>query len=200
MSVGRILVFIFAIALVCPHEVVRGKSIPFSSRFVSPDGSRSIDFVMIDKEWHFRITDLRNRQVDDSIVMPSLILYLGWASNSHAFVTVEHIAGGSYGRVVCLNENKWISSEVIPPGNSMMNFRVITLTMQQDRVHFRFAVDYEEGNGTPVYYTFCEIDVELGTARILNTTSSSISRAEWLASLKRQPSYSPAMTKGQKAN
>jgi hypothetical protein len=199
MSVGRILVWIawiFATALVCANEeVLSAKSIPFDARFVSPDDSHAVDFVMIDREWHFRITDVRTGQADDSIVMPSLVLYLRWAHNSRSFVTVEHIAGGSYGRVVRLQDNKWTSLEVTPPGDSMMSFRVIDLQIKGDRVHFRFSVDYEKGNGIPFYYTFYDVNVELGTGKVFNTKWSPISQAEWLASLKREPSYTPRMTK-----
>jgi hypothetical protein len=56
-------------------------------------------------------------------------------------------------------------------------------------------VDYEKGNGIPFYYTFYDVDVELAAGKVLNTTWSPISQAEWLASLKRQPSFVPATTK-----
>lgn len=194
MSLARILPGIFAIALMFANEEpLSAKSVPFNARFVSPDGSQTVDFVMIDREWHFRITDLKTGHVDDSIVMPSLILYLRWASNSRAFVTVEHIAGGSYGRIVYLKDEKWRNAEVVPPGDSMMSFSVISLRMQESRVHFRLSVDYEKGNGIPVYFTFYDVDVDLDSGRIVNTSWVPISQAEWLASLKREPSYIPGM-------
>jgi len=118
-----------------------------------------------------------------------------WASNSESFVTIEHAAEGSYGRVVYLKQGKWTSLEVVPPGESMMSFSVVELEMKQHRVHFRFCVDYEKRNGIPFYYTFYDANIELDTGRVLNTTWSPISQAAWLATLKRQPSYIPAMTK-----
>jgi len=196
MILGRILLSILAAALLCGNEeVLSAKSVPFNARFVSPDGSHAVDFVMIDKEWHFRITDLKNGQVDDSIVMPSLILYLRWAVNSRAFVTVEHIAGGSYGRVVCLKDNKWTSLEVMPPGESMMSFKVVSLEIKGDFVHFRLSVDYEKGNGIPLSYMFYDSDATLATCEPCNVQWIPISRMEWLASLKRPPLYIPPMKK-----
>ena len=192
MSLARILVLVYAAALVCANEEVSA-SIPFNSRFVSSDGSYVVDFVVIDKEEHFRITDLKTGRVDDSIVMPSLVLYLRWTSNSRAFVTVEHIAGGSYGRVVCLKDNKWTSLEVMPPGDSMMNFTVVTLEIKGDFVHFRLSVDYEKGNGIPFSYMFYDSDVQLQTCKPCNLQWTPISRSKWLTSLKLNPIYSPSM-------
>lgn len=196
MSLTRILSGVFAVALMFANEEpLSSKSIPFNARFVSPDGSQSVDFVMIDREWHFRITDLKTGHVDDSIVMPSLVLYLRWALNSRAFVTVEHIAGGSYGRIVYLEDGKWRNVEVLPPSESMMSFSVISLRMQESRVHFKLSVDYEKGNGIPTHFTFYDVNAELGTGKILNTSWTPISHAEWVASLKRERSYVPAMNK-----
>jgi hypothetical protein len=196
MNINRSLFAILVIVLCsCAGWPLGAKSVSFESRFVSPDGRYSVDLVIIDKQPHFRITDTKTGDVDDSIVMPTLILYLHWASNSQSFVTVEHTAEGSYGRLVYLKGDKWRSLEVGPPADSMMSFSVINLQIKQDRVHFTFCVDYEKGNGIPVYYTFYDVDVELGTGKVLNTTWSPISHAEWLASLKRQAAYIPAMTK-----
>jgi len=196
MNINRSLFCILGIVLYsCGHPALAAKSLPFDSRFVSPNGRYSVDLVIIDKEHHFRITDVKTGRFDDSIVMPTLILYLHWASNSQSFVTVEHIEEGSYGRLVYLKGDKWTSLEVGPPGDSMMSFSVVNLKIKQDRAHFRFSVDYEKGNGIPFYYTFYDVDVELAAGKVLNTTWSPISQAEWLASLKRQPSFVPATTK-----
>lgn len=149
MRLARILLWIVATALSANQQLLSAKSIPFDSRFVSPDGSYAVDLVMIDKEQHFPITDLKTGSVDSAIVMPSLILYLRWTAQSRAFVTVEHISGGSYGRVVCLNGSKWASSEVAPPDDSTLNYKVISLEIKRDFVRFRFSVDYEKANRIP---------------------------------------------------
>jgi hypothetical protein len=196
MNLAKILSGIFALALVlADEEAFSAKSIPFDARFVSPDGGQTVDFVMIDREWHFRISDSRTGHVEDSIVMPSLVLYLRWASNSRAFVTVEHIAGGSYGRIVYLKDGKWTNVEVVPPDDSMKSFSVISLTLQESHVHFKLSVDYEKGNGIPTHFMFYDVDFELDTGKILDAKWTAISHSEWLASLKREPSYVPAMDK-----
>jgi hypothetical protein len=196
MRLARILVWTVGTVLVCANqEVLSAKSIPFNSRFVSPDARYAVDFVVIDKEQHFRITDLKTAGIDDSIVMPSMVLYLHWASNSQSFVTVEHIAGGSYGRLVFLKDGKWTSLEIGPPDDSMMNFSVADLQLKQEFVHFRFVVDYEKGGGIPVKYAFYAVDVNLINGETLKTMWTTITRPAWIASLRREPSYAPTMRK-----
>ena len=191
----KILVLIFATFLVCANERTDA-SIPFTSKFISPDGSYAVDFTMIDKEHHFRITDLKTNRVDDSIVMPSLVLYLRWASNSRAFVTVEHTAGGSYGRVVCLTGGKWKSLEVAPPDDATTNFQVLAVNIRADSVHFKFSLDHRNSGGVPISYMFYDLDIKLRACEPSNIHWTATSRTEWLRSLNEKPKYSPSMESG----
>jgi hypothetical protein len=178
------------VAAVVPVSAVVADIMPTErTRFVSPDRRYAINLVTIDKERHFRITDIRTGQIDDSIVMPSLVNYLRWASDSRWFITVEHIAGGSYGRVVYLKDDRWFSLEVTPPGDAMMDSTVTSIRIKEDLVHFRLLMDYEKGNGIPFWYAFYDVDVGLPKGDTRNETWTPISRAEWLKTLKRTPSY-----------
>jgi hypothetical protein len=178
------------VAAIVPVWVVAADIMPTERvRFVSPDRRYAVNLVTIDKERHFRITDIRTGQIDDSIAMPTLVNYLRWVPDSRSFITVEHIAGGSYGRVVYLKDDRWFSLEVTPPGDAMMDFTVTSIRMKENLVHFRLVMDYEKGNGIPFWYAFYDVDVGLSKGDTRNETWTPISRAEWLKSLKRAPSY-----------
>ena len=64
------------------------------------------------------------RRADDSI-QGTGPLYLHWAADSKSFVTVEHISKGSYGKVVYLADDRWLSVEVKPSFKGKMADKVI---------------------------------------------------------------------------
>src|SRR5438094_6209041 len=90
-------------------------ALPLGVLFVSPDGQYSVQLEEIDRAPHFLIKTMATGQVDNSIVMPTRLLYLHWAANSKSFVTVEHIAKGSRGRVIYLEADKWRNVTGVPP-------------------------------------------------------------------------------------
>jgi hypothetical protein len=106
---------------------------------------------------------------------------------------VEHIANGSYGRVIYLKDSKWMDAEVEPPGDEMMDSTVVGLEIKVDHVHYKFTASNIKSNETPIYYKFCDLDVRLKTGGIFNLKWTSISQAEWVASLAHKPSYVPPM-------
>jgi hypothetical protein len=175
------------------YSFAADESIPSGLPFLSPNGRYSVELQEIDRLPHFLIKDIETGRVDNSIVMPTVLLYLHWAANSQSIVTVEHIAKGSYGRVIHLKDSKWMDGEIDAPGEEMMDATVIGLEVKADHVHYKFAVDYVKSNGMPFKYKFCNLDVRLDTGKIFNLKWSSINQAEWAASLARKPSYVPPM-------
>src|SRR5215475_9813304 len=88
------------------------EAIPRGASFVSPDGRYSVKLVEIDGQWRYAIKDAQTGAVDDSIVMPTVLLYLHWTADSQSIVAVEHIAKGSTGRIIYLKDGKWRDVEI----------------------------------------------------------------------------------------
>lgn len=189
------LLTILTIALCCCGGDLTATESPFPDpKFTSPNGRYVVGLVTVDREQHFQITDLKAKRVNDSIIMPTILLYLHWAANSQSFVTVEHEAEGSHGRVVFLRSGTWNSCEVMPPNNSMMRYTVVDSKLGRGRVHFSFCVARRRERSFEYDYAFYNVDVDLRTGRILEATWIPISQAKCLARLKETPSYLPPMT------
>jgi hypothetical protein len=169
------------------------EGIPRGASFVSPDGRYSVELVEIDGQWRYAIKDAQTGAVDDSIVMPTVLLYLHWTADSQSIVAVEHIAKGSTGRIIYLKDGKWRDVEIRPPNDGWMEYTIINLEIKTDRAHFRFVVRHVKDNGIPIDHMFCDLDVGLATGKISNITWTSISEAQEAASLAREPTYTPSM-------
>jgi hypothetical protein len=191
----RILGLLVAVLLInlprLAYSAYRQTSIPNGLHFVSPDGRYSVELQEIDRLSRYAIEDRETGNVDRSIIMPSLLLYLHWAPNSRSIVAVEHIPHGSCGRVIYLTDDKWADVEVRPPGAELKDAVVIELNITVEYAHYRFAVRYIKPNEMPIRYAFCDLDVSLERGTILNVHWSSVSEAEWAASLERMPLYNP---------
>lgn len=146
--------------------------------FVSPNGQYCLQLEVIDGLLRFVIKNRKTKGTDDS-VQSTGPLYLHWATNSKSFVTVEHISKGSYGRVVYLVDDRWVSIEVKPPFKGKMEYGVIGLQLEPDRVHYKFAVTKLSEGWAPLGYTFCDLDVNLATGEVGNIKSTSASEAEF---------------------
>src|SRR5207248_4264685 len=147
-----------AVAGAADKLVLRGAS------FVSPNGRYCVQLYF---EESFLIRDTATGRVDTSIASTG-VLYLHWATNSGSFVTVEHIAHGSYGRVVYLDHGQWNSVEVNPPSPSKQNATAINLEVRSDRVHYKFVVEILGSDWEPINYQFCDLDGTLQTGKISN--------------------------------
>jgi hypothetical protein len=145
--------------------------------FLSPNGRYCVQLDVIDRSLRFVIKDTETGRMDDSI-LSSGPLYLHWAGNSRSFVTVEHTAKGSYGRVVHLVGDKWGSVEVMPPFEGKMDANVINLQLGTDSVHYKFAVTRLAEDWTPTDYSFCDLDISLATGKVTNVKWTSASEAE----------------------
>jgi len=162
-------------------------------RFVAPNGRYSVELQEIDRLSRYVIEDTETGNVDRSIIMPSLLLYLHWAPNSRSIVTVEHIPHGSCGRVIYLTSSKWADVEVHPPGEEMKDAAVIELEVSSQYAHYRFSVRYLKPNGMPIRYAFCDLDIDLQSGNIANVHWTPTSEAEWATSLEQKPVYKPPM-------
>src|SRR5918996_4462264 len=116
----RILGLLVAVLLInlprLAYSAYRQTSIPNGLHFVSPDGRYSVELQEIDRLSRYAVEDRETGNVDRSIIMPSLLLYLHWAPNSRSIVAVEHIPHGSFGPVVYLKDEKRGVVEVRAPG------------------------------------------------------------------------------------
>ena len=169
------------------------QGVPPGLPFVSPNGLCSVELIEIDREWRYAIRNVKSGYVDNSIVMPTVLLYLHWAANSQSIVTVEHIAKGSSGRVIYLKGGKWMDVKVNPPGDGWRDFAIVNLEIGADHVHYKFVVRHIKNDGIPLDHKFCDLDVDLRTGRRSNVRWISISEQEEAATLARKPSYIPPM-------
>lgn len=195
MTINRILLSIWVFVNLLEHGLAAypEESVPARLHIVSPDGRYSVELAEVDRQWRYVIKDVQTGRLDSSIAMPTVLLYLRWSAKSESIVAVEHIPKGSCGRVIYLKNGKWMDVEVRPPGEQWMDSAVVNVEIKVDHVHYRFAVRHPKSNGMPIDYKFCDLDVALQTAQISNAKWTSISQAEWVASLARRPSYVPPM-------
>ena len=192
MNIYRIPLVVWALVVSSPGTGVADKSIPRGASFVSPNGRYCVQLYLNES---FVIKDTVTGRVDTSITSTG-VLYFRWAANSGSFVTVEHIANGSYGRVVYLDQDKWNSVEVYPPHHGKMNAAVINLELSSDRVHYKFAVEILGPHWEAVSYRICDLDVILQTGRTSDIRWTPLSKMAWAAALtSREPSYMPPMEK-----
>jgi hypothetical protein len=145
--------------------------------FVSPNGQYCVQLEVIDGILRLIIKDTKTQRVDDSIQSTGP-LYLHWAADSKSFVTVEHISKGSYGKVVYLADDRWLSVEVKPPFKGKMDYEVINLQLKSDRVHYKFAVTKLSEDWTPIDHSFCELEVTLANGKVTAAKWTSASEAE----------------------
>jgi len=145
--------------------------------FTSPDGRYCVQLDVTDGLLHFLIKDTKTERIDDSIQNTGP-LYLHWATDSKSFVTVEHISKGSYGRLVYLGKDRWLSVQVEPPFKGKMDYNVVNLQLEPNRVHYKFAVTKLSEDWTPIDYSFCDIDVNLATGKASNVRWIPASEAE----------------------
>jgi|tagenome__1003787_1003787.scaffolds.fasta_scaffold19907017_2 hypothetical protein len=192
-QIGPFLIFLVVNLLNTSYAAYPQRSIPQGVPFASPNGRYSVELQEIDRLSYYAIKDTKSGDIDRSIIMPSLVLYLHWASNSQAIVAVEHVPHGSRGRVVYVTDSQWADIEVRPPGKELMDSAVVGVTIKPDHVHYRFAIRYIQPNGMPIRYAFCDLDVSFETRGSSNIRWTPTNQAEWAASLEQKPAYNPSM-------
>lgn len=162
--------------------------------FVSPDGVFSMRLVQIERQWRYAITDLRNGAVDTDIVMPTVLLYAHWTASSRAIVAVEHVAGGSIGRVLYRKGDRWTNVEVAPPRLCEWQRPTITnLNVEGDYLHFGFAVSCATDVKSANWYALYEINVSATSGRVTDRRRTVASEQVVVSALEREPSYVPPM-------
>jgi hypothetical protein len=186
---------LFSLVLVLNCSFAFAESVAPGTRFTSPDRRYSVELAenKADKLLHFVIKDLHTGRVIDNIVMPTVLLYLHWSANSQAIVTVEHIAHGSYGRIIQFQHGTWTSTEVRPPGTAMSDVKVVKLEIRRSEAHFKFAVRDLNDRNVFIGHRVCDLDVSLLSSRSSNVQCIPVSPSVEAATARRQPSYQPAM-------
>jgi hypothetical protein len=185
----------FGIFLLFNSTFALAESVVPGTRFVSPDGRYSVELTQnkADKLLHFVIKDLHTDHVSDKIVMPTVLLYLHWSANSQAIVTVEHIAHGSYGRIIHFKQGTWRSIEIRPPSTAMSDVKVVNLDIRSNHAHFKFVVRDLNRQNAPTGHRVCDIDVSLISGRFSGVSCIHVSPSRGAATARQQPSYQPAM-------
>jgi hypothetical protein len=178
MNTSRFVLAIAMVILHLPKPTFAEDPVLPSVSFVSPDGRYCVQLDVIDGLLRFVIKDMKTERIDDSVQSTGPV-YLHWAKNSKAFVTVEHTSKGSYGRVVYLADDHWLSVQVPPRFEGKMDCSVINLQLESDRVHYKFAVRKLSADWAPIGYSFCDLDVGLETGKVSNVKWASASEAEW---------------------
>ena len=159
--------------------------------FVSPDGRYSVELQEIDRLSYYAIKDTKAGNVDRSVVMPSLLLYLHWGPNSRSIVAVEHVPHGSCGRLIYLTDSKWADVEVRPPGEELKDSAIVEVKINAEYVHYRFGVRYIQPDGMLIRYAFCDLNVSLQGSGVSNVRWTPTNQAEWASSLEQKPVYTP---------
>lgn len=195
MNINGTLVLISLLTLWLAAPCSADGRISLGASLISPNGRYSVHLEELGGVTYFVIKDTVTERLDHSIVMPTALLYLHWATDSKSFVTVEHIAKGSYGRVVYLDGDKWKNVEVRPPYDGMMDATVINLRLGMNSVYYKFAVRTLTPHWEPIDYRFCDVDVSLKTAKMFHVRWTPVAQEEWATSLwPRKPVYLPPMT------
>ena len=167
--------------------------LPENVKFASPNGDFSVQFRRVaygsNQDIFYQIENNQTGSFDR--VRPSVPLYLHWALDSRAIVTVEHIPHGSCGRVIFLESQKWHDVEVRPQMSEYNHSTVIGLTITEGLVCYKFAVHLLPGYALPDKFAFCDIKVRLDDGEVVKTDWATATRKEGLASLERKPSYNP---------
>jgi len=148
-------------------------AIPSGKEIASPDGKYKVylrsNAPATSWAGKYVIENNQTKIVDDSIEMPTVLLFLRWTANSKSFVSIEHIANGSYGRVVYLRNHRWKSQEIAPPGNQMMKYSVTKLELGDNSAHLTFSVTYIKPNGYPINDKTCDIKVDIENGCLITT-------------------------------
>jgi hypothetical protein len=186
---------LLGLALLINFTFALGKSVAPGTRFVSPNGRYSVELTesKADKLLHFTIKDLETGRVSNKIVMPTVLLYLHWSANSQAIITVEHIAHGSYGRIIRLNQGMWRSSEVRPPKTAMSDTKIVNLEVGSNDAHFKFVVRDLNDKSMPIGHRICDINVSLASGRFSHVKCSRVSSSVAAATALQEASYRPVM-------
>ena len=192
---NKLLLFVLLLLLLSLGSTARSAEgpLPLGVGFPSPDGRYSVHVEEIDKLPHFVIVETGTGRVDKSIVMPTRLLYLHWAADSHAFVIVEHITQGSCGRLVYLQGDTWKDAQVDPPFPGMMFHTVVNLCLTLSSVHYKFVVTPLTSNWIRGEDRICDLDVSLNTGKMSNIKWSPVRDLASLAKLMRNPMYFPPM-------
>lgn len=190
MNIGKAL---GRIALLLNCGLALAESVTPGSESVSPNGRYSVELTenKADKLLHFAIKDLQTGHVSDKIVMPTVLLYLHWSDDSQAIVTVEHIAHGSYGRVIHFEKGAWRSAEIRPPSTAMSDIKVVKLEIRRNFAHFEFAVRDLNSQNLPMGHRVCDLDANLTSGRFARAKCISVSPSVGAAAARQQPSYRP---------
>lgn len=187
--------FLCAIFLWLTLDVLTASVLP-GTLFTSPNGRYSVELTenKSDKLLHFVIKDVQTGDVSNRIVMPTALLYLHWSASSTAFVTVEHLAHGSYGRIISFKGGTWRTVEIRPPDTARSDVKITNLEILNNDVHVRFAVrDLNEDN-VPIRHRVCDIDVSLSSGQFSNVKCIPVSATLGAAIARERPSYQPPMT------
>ena len=186
---------LFGIALLVNSTLALAESVVPGTRFISPNGHYSVELTesKADKLLHFVIKDLETGHISNKIVMPTVLLYLHWSANSQGIITVEHIAHGSYGRLIRLEQGTWRSSEIKPPNTAMSDIKVVNLEVQSNYAHFNFVVRDLNNKNMPIGHRICNIDLSLTSGRFSDVKCSRVSPSVGAATALQQPSYRPVM-------
>jgi hypothetical protein len=161
--------------------------------FASPDGEHFVQLKDANGTQRLVIQAAATGQIETSIETATRVLYVHWALNSRALVTVEHITKGSKGRLVYLADNTWRDVEVKPPFDGMMRYKVVNLKLESNYVHYTFAVTKLTSDWKPIDYLFCDFDVSLNAGKLYNVRWTPTSTAVFEATLLRNPTYFPPM-------
>jgi hypothetical protein len=193
MKAARLTAGLLGIALSLLPQIL-GDGISKGVRFFSPDREYSVSLIEKDGELHYEIEKADGGVVDDSIVMPTVLLYLHWGANSRSIVTIEHIANGSVGRLLFFKSGRWNDVEISPPREKeWREFAVTDLNIKSEIAHYRFAVRDKADNGMATSYKLCDLIVNLQTGTIGNLKWTATSEAKLASEFARKPTYVPPM-------
>jgi hypothetical protein len=196
MNTLRVLAITLTLLCACIGATFADEPVLPGVGFISPDGRYCVQLELVDGLLRFMIKDTKTEHVENSIESTGP-LYLRWAADSKSFVIIEHISKGSYGRVVYLAADRWLSVQVEPPFKGKMDYHVVNLQLGPDRVYFKFAVTKLSEAWTPIDHSFCDLEMILASGKVSSIKWTSASEAELVnAPGPDEPVCVPAMKPG----
>jgi len=181
----QILRFAILFVLLGLRLAIAGESISQGEIFKSPDGLYSVRLAEVDGTKRFIISNKKDIVVDNSIFMPTILLRLSWNVDSRSFLTVEHIAGGDYARLIYVESGKWAVNQYGPSGKGIMKYSITELLMKPDRIFIRYVISDQNEIGHTIGNRFCEFNIDLKTKQKRDERCGPISKADLVKELSK---------------
>ena len=160
-------------------SVSRGADTGFPA-YPSPDGRFVVRIDYNDERGlYYVIKDRTTGHTDASVGNITRLLWMKWGPDSRTFVTVEHIAHGSFARVVHYRAGDWSAHQVAVPSSGRQNSSVVGASIKAKLVHLRYKFVHEDQDGLNDGLGLCHFDVDVATGRTSRFVARRVSEQQF---------------------